>query len=106
MSKGRMINYTEFPACDLQATKAFFSTVFKWSFEDFGTEYIAFSEQGIEGKFFKSNQQSLSINGAALVIFYSANLESTLNQITSGGGVINKAIFFLSRRPTLSFHRA
>ena len=48
------INYVEFPARNIGATKAFFTSVFGWGFEDFGPEYTAFSDQGIDGGFFKS----------------------------------------------------
>lgn len=37
------INYLEFPSRDLAKTKAFFSTVFNWTFTDYGPEYTAFS---------------------------------------------------------------
>lgn len=93
MNEHGKINYVEFPTCDLRATKEFFSKAFGWSFEDFGPEYTAFSEQGLDGGFFKSDQKSSSENGAALIVFYSSNLESTLDQVTSAGGIINKPIF-------------
>ncbi len=37
------LNYVEFPAKDLSATKAFFSAAFDWSFVDYGPDYVAFS---------------------------------------------------------------
>ena len=87
------INYIELPACDLQATKQFFSAVFGWEFEDYGPEYTAFSDQGLDGGFFKSDMKSLSSQGAALVIFYSQNLEETQRKIEATGGEIIKPIF-------------
>ena len=54
MNEHEKINYVEFPAKDMQATKAFFTEVFGWSFEDYGPEYTAFSNQGIDGGFYKS----------------------------------------------------
>ena len=47
MSDHEKLNYVEFPACDLPATKAFFSHVFNWQFTDYGPEYTAFSGQGL-----------------------------------------------------------
>ncbi len=41
MHKHEKINYVEFPAKDIKATKAFFSKVFGWSFVDYGSEYTA-----------------------------------------------------------------
>ena len=46
MNEHEKINYVEFPAKDIQSTKEFFSQAFGWSFQDFGPEYSAFSNQG------------------------------------------------------------
>lgn len=87
------INYVEFPAINLNETKNFFTRAFGWSFEDYGPEYAAFSNQGLDGGFFQSEQRSLSENGAALIVFYSEDLETTLSKIEDNGGVIIKPIF-------------
>jgi hypothetical protein len=34
------INYVEFAAKDIDATKRFFSEVFGWAFEDYGADYV------------------------------------------------------------------
>ena len=52
MNKHEKINYLEFPAKDIGATKAFFSTVFGWTFTDYGPDYIAFENAGMDGGFF------------------------------------------------------
>ncbi|MEW4983914.1 MAG: VOC family protein [Cycloclasticus sp.] len=93
MNKHEKISYVEFPAKNLQATKEFFTQVFGWSFQDFGAEYTAFSNQGIDGGFFKSELSSSTNNGAALIVFYSNNLELTLEKITRADGHIIKPIF-------------
>ena len=36
------LDYVEFAAQNLDATKAFFSEVFGWTFTDYGPEYTAF----------------------------------------------------------------
>jgi len=87
------LNYIEFPAIDIPATKAFFQAVFQWSFEDYGPEYSAFSNAGLDGGFFKSDLVSTSKTGAALVIFYSKTLEATQRVIEKAGGEIVKPIF-------------
>ena len=46
------INYIELPAKNIQTTKDFFTKVFDWSFMDYGAEYIAFSNEGIDGGFY------------------------------------------------------
>ena len=93
MNEHEKINYIEFPAKDIETTKAFFKTVFGWSFVDYGPEYTAFSNAGIEGGFFKANLASSTEKGGALVVFYSKNLEETQTKITEAGGSILKAIF-------------
>ena len=93
MNEHEKINYVEFPAQDIKATKDFFSTVFGWSFVDYGPEYCAFSNAGIDGGFFKSNLSSSPANGSALIILYSSDLELTQNKIENAGGPIVKSIY-------------
>jgi len=77
MNTHEKINYVEFPAKDIPATKAFFTHVFDWSFTDYGPDYTAFENQGLDGGFFTSDQNSSSEQGAALVVFFSERLEET-----------------------------
>ncbi len=93
MNSHEKLDYVEFPAVNIGATKAFFSTVFGWEFEDFGLEYTAFSNQGLNGGFFKSEQKSLTSNGSALLVFYSAFIEDTFAKVERSGGRIVKPIF-------------
>jgi predicted enzyme related to lactoylglutathione lyase len=81
MNRHEKINYLEFPATDLESTKIFFNDVFDWAFEDYGAEYTAFSNAGLEGGFFKSDQCASTKNGSALVVFYSAELENTQKKL-------------------------
>ncbi len=93
MNEHEKINYIEFPAKDIKATKAFFSSVFSWSFVDYGPDYVAFEDEGINGGFFKSDLCSSTANGATLVVFYSNELESTEKKIEGAGGSIIRHIF-------------
>ena len=93
MNLHEKINYVEFPSKDLAATKVFFQSVFGWSFVDYGPEYTAFSNQGLDGGFFKSDLASSSQNGAGLVIFYSDQLEATLAKVQRAGGSIIRPIY-------------
>ena len=93
MYEHEKINYVEFPANNLDATKEFFTTVFGWSFVDYGPEYTAFSDQGLDGGFFKSKLHASTQKGSALIVFYSNNLEQTLAKIEHAGGTIIKPIF-------------
>ncbi|MEQ1592622.1 MAG: VOC family protein [Thiobacillaceae bacterium] len=93
MNEHEKINYVEYPARDIAATKRFFETAFGWLFVDYGPDYTAFSNQGLGGGFFKSEVSSNSENGAALIVFYSQNLEDTEKKINKAGGIIRKEIF-------------
>ena len=93
MNLHEKMNYIEFPAKDLAGTKDFFESAFGWSFVDYGPEYTAFSDQGLDGGFFQSDLASSSEKGAALIIFYSNQLEATLAKVEKAGGVIVKPIY-------------
>ena len=93
MNNHETINYVEFPAKDIEATKQFFTTVFSWSFVDYGPDYSAFSNESIDGGFFKSELISSSEKGAALIVFYSNDLDKTKSKIENAGGSILKSIF-------------
>ncbi len=93
MNEHEKVNYVELPAKDLSATKAFFTQVFGWTFQDFGPEYSAFSNQGIDGGFYQSDLSSSTDNGAALIVFYSNNLESTQEKVKNANGIVIKSIF-------------
>lgn len=93
MNEHEKINYVEFPAKDIEATKVFFTAAFGWSFVDFGPDYSAFSDEGIDGGFFQSNLSVSTENGSALIVFYSKDLEQTQAKIEDAGGSIIKPIF-------------
>ncbi|MBI2726988.1 MAG: VOC family protein [Polaromonas sp.] len=87
------INYVEYPARDLDATKLFFQTAFGWAFDDYGPDYIAFSGQGLDGGFFRSELTASTDKGSALIVFYSDRLEETLASVVAAGGKVVKPIF-------------
>ena len=93
MADHEKLNYVEFPASDLAATKNFFQQAFNWSFTDFGPDYTAFTDQGLDGGFFKSDLCSIAANGAALMVFYSQDLEGTQQKVINAGGKIVQDIF-------------
>ena len=93
MNAHEKINYVEFPARDLEAVKTFFGAAFGWSFADYGPDYTAFAEAGLDGGFFQTDATACTASGSALVVLYSSNLEQTLGKIESVGGRIIKPIF-------------
>ena len=87
------INYIEFAATNLEATKKFFNDVFGWEFTDYGPDYTAYEGRGIDCGFYQSEKVSDSSNGAALPVFYSENLEESERRIIRAGGTIVREIF-------------
>ena len=93
MSRHEKIDYVEFPSRDLAATKRFFEQAFGWSFEDYGPDYAAFSDQGLDGGFFRSGLAARTEAGSALVVLFSEDLEATLGKVEAAGGTVVKPIF-------------
>ena len=93
MSIHEKIDYVEFPATDLEATKQFFGKAFGWKFTDYGPEYCDFPDEGLKGGFYKSEKKSTTEAGGALIIFYSEDLESTQQKVKNAGGKIVKDTF-------------
>ncbi|TDO99720.1 VOC family protein [Marinomonas balearica] len=87
------INYVELPAKNLALNKAFFEKAFGWSFQDFGEEYTAFENAGLDGGFFQADFASRPKNGAALVVLYCSDIEQALARVQECGGVIEQEIF-------------
>ena len=93
MKETGKINYVELPSRNLEATKRFFTDAFGWSFVDYGPEYIAIENAGLDGGFYHSDKVSTVEHGSALVILYSADLEDSVERVKSAGGCIVKNIF-------------
>ena len=93
MNQHQKLNYVEFAASNLEATKAFFIQAFGWQFQDFGPDYSAFADEGLDGGFYRADLASSAESGAALMVFYSADLEATQAAVEQAGGSICKPIF-------------
>ncbi len=93
MNVANKINYIEIPAKNIEMTKTFFAEVFGWSFIDYGPDYCSFSDQGVDGGFYKSDLHVSTNNGSALIVFYSDKLENVIDKVEGAGGKIIKPIF-------------
>lgn len=91
--KHEKLNYVEFAANDLKATSTFFQNAFAWNFTWYGEDYVSFSDEGLDGGFYKADMKTREDQGGALLIFYSNNLESSMQKVEHAGGEITKAIF-------------
>jgi len=89
------IDYVEFPATNLEATKRFFEQAFGWVFTDYGDAYTAFAraEAGLDGGFFQSDQRASASQGSVLIVLYSAALEETQAKVEAAGGTITTPTF-------------
>ena len=90
MQHNNHINYVEFKAKNLEQIKKFYSTVFGWTFTDYGPTYVAFEDSGLSGGFELS--QDAVANGA-LVVLYHSDLEQIQIKVEATGGIITQEIF-------------
>ncbi len=89
-SNERRIDYIEFPATDIAATRKFYTEVFGWKFEDYGPEYTSFVDGRLAGGFWKAP----SVNGGGpLVVIYASDLEAMEARLKSAGARIVKPAF-------------
>jgi hypothetical protein len=82
------ITYVEFTTPDIERTKKFYSTVFGWTFKDWGPEYASFHGGGIEGGFLKLDEQGTQSTHPPLIVLYSTDLKATEAAIVAAGGSI------------------
>jgi uncharacterized protein len=79
----------EFATDSIERTKKFYSTVFGWTFKDWGPEYISFHGGGIDGGFRKAGAEETKPHASSpLVVLYSSNLAATEAAIVAAGGSI------------------
>jgi len=93
MPTDQKIDYLEFPASDFKAIQSFYKSAFNWSFDNYGPDYTAFNDGKITGGFYRSDQCSVTSNGAVLVVLYAIDLEKTRDKVVANGGKIEKEIF-------------
>jgi uncharacterized protein len=79
------MDYIEFPATDIEATKLFYNSVFGWNFTDFGPNYTSFHDGRLAGGFTMSARP---VKGGALVVLYAKDLSATQRKVTESGGKI------------------
>lgn len=84
------IDYVEFEAIDMTATKQFYSEVFGWQFRDYDSGYTSFSDGRLRGGFAKADEVK---TGGPLVVIYTSSLEAMQAAVKKAGGTITKEIF-------------
>ena len=91
MSAENQIDYVEIPVADLEKTRDFFSSMFGWSFQMWGDDYMSFNDGRVDGGFRRSSEPASS--AGVLLIFYSEDLERDLEKVNTLGGRISQEIF-------------
>ncbi len=84
------LDYLELQAADgrLDSMKAFYASVFGWSFTDYGAAYSAFDE-GLEGGFDSDAERGKP----PLPVIYSDDLDATFAAVEASGATIVNPIF-------------
>lgn len=84
------INYVEFASRNIGATKDFLAKAFGWTYADYGPDYQAFSNAGIDGGIFQNTDETLK---APLVVLKADDLAEAEKAVKLAGGVITQPPF-------------
>ncbi|WP_313275251.1 VOC family protein [Stenotrophomonas sp.] len=86
----RRIDNIEFNVGDIARSKAFYGTVFGWTFTDYGPAYTEFNDGRLCGGFTTGEPV---VPGGPLVILYADDLAATQQRLEAAGAIISKAVF-------------
>ena len=90
------MDYIEFPATDIPATKRFYHAVFGWDFQDYGPGYVSFHDGRLGGGF-NAESQPAGAGGdktrGVLVVIYARSLDDTRRKVIEAGGKVVREIF-------------
>lgn len=84
------IDYVEFASSDLAKSKTFFGKAFGWTFQDYGPDYAAMTNAGLDGGLQSDPDH---VGALPLVILKADDLEAAEAAVTGSGGVVTRAIF-------------
>ena len=91
MSAENRIDYVEIPVTDLKRTREFFSSLFGWSFQEWGDDYMSFNDGRLDGGFRRSTEPAPTTG--VLLVFYSEDLERDVDRVKDLGATISQDIF-------------
>jgi predicted enzyme related to lactoylglutathione lyase len=89
MTRDNMVDYIEFKATDIAATKQFYTAVFGWKFVDYGPQYVSFEDGRIAGGF----SQGQVAPAGTLVVIYVNDLAAAERRVKEAGGKITRETF-------------
>jgi len=82
--------YIELPATNTDKMKAFYGSLFGWTFQDWGADYTAFSESGVDGGFNAGDEHRTK---APLVIIETDDIQAMEERVQQTGGNITLPTF-------------
>jgi predicted enzyme related to lactoylglutathione lyase len=92
------LDYIELPGPDIPATKKFYASLFRWTFTDYGPDYVAFeSPDGRQGGF--NAERKVISSGGPLVVLYANDLDAMENNVRKAGAeIVSRESFDGGRR--------
>jgi uncharacterized protein len=86
MPNDGFLDYIELPGTDIPASKAFYGSVFGWTFVDYGPDYVEFHTGDRVGGF--STARKVVASGGPLVVLYATDLDAMEAKIRAAGAEI------------------
>ena len=90
MSNDKRIDYVEFPATDIAATRRFYTDAFGWKFTDYGPDYTSFEDGRLAGGFFKAEAAGAR---SPLFVLFAVDLDAAEARVSKAGGKIVKPAY-------------
>ena len=91
MTAEKRIDYIEIPVTDPAKARDFFAELMGWEFQDWGPDYISFSDGRLNGGFRRSEEPVPQ--NSVLLVFYSGDLERDRDRVVELGASISQDIF-------------
>ena len=85
------IDYVEIPVTDIKKARAFFESMFGWSFQEWGDDYLSFNDGQLDGGM-RSAEKAIP-DDTVLLVFYSEDLERDRGRVQELGASISEDIF-------------
>jgi predicted enzyme related to lactoylglutathione lyase len=91
MRTEKRIDYIEIPVTDPARARDFFAALMGWEFQEWGPDYISFSDGRLNGGFRRSDKPAPG--NSVLLVFFSENLERDRDRVVDLGASISQDIF-------------
>jgi len=88
--RDRQIDNIEFNVSDIARSKAFYGSVFGWTFTDYGPTYTEFSDGRLTGGLTTGDAIR---PGGPLVILYADDLDGAQQRVEAAGAKISRPVF-------------